>query len=385
MKSTEVNSMENIETTPSVDILKEAIEITDGAKELFTQHLQKELFERFVPRQNSIVTEKLSEMESSEEEDEEEEKMEEMNELQVSEEDPDADQIDEKESIETEAQVPSSIELGEDSHEDDTMEEPMGEPMGEPMEEAPIKFDMEELKQALMSILGIEDEQPDEEMQPTEEPEGEIEIEPGIKQEEVDENAYPTADMDSPKTSEPNSELSAVKKSSSEAEQKPLKEDMVEVSEEITKEEENIQDSVVVAELQKTVDGLKLENKTLKSDNENLRKAVNSYRNVVKEHEMNLTKLDLQTKLFEDYSINESTKRKIMEKFETVTNIEGLKLIYETYKDSLEVAGVGTKKKIVVKETAKHAGNSSVKKIISENTTNDFNRWKNIIDYKYGS
>jgi len=380
MTQNSVNTKSTVEKT-AAEIIEEAMNDIPVAKELINKHVEATILERFVPRNTGTISEKLSEMEDSDEEDELEDK-EETNELYVSDEDPDADQIDEEtveeDQVPTIAPADTNVEL-----------EPEMEPELEVEPEPSI--DIEDLKMALKELLGLSS--PEEEV-PGEEEFGIDGLEPGIKheQEEVDENASPTQDMDAPKQNEPNAELGTVKKSSPEAEQKPLKEEenVLEIEEEVVEENEeevknNSSSNFALTEMKKTIELLKSKNNSLVVENKALRQVVKSYKETLDENALDLTKLDLQSQLFEAYSVNNATKKKIMEKFETSKTIADANLIYETYKDALEVSGVNPIKRHVVKEATKQIGNTSAKnKIINEDVTSEVERMKYMVSYRSG-
>ena len=368
----------------SNSILDEAMLLAEDSKEIFTQHLQRSIVEKFVPRNNAMVSEKLSEMDSDEED--ENDAAEEVNELQVSDEDPDADQLDET-NVEEDL-VPTL-----DIDQEPTGLGDEGEVEVEPeMEQA---IDQQDLIDAIKQLLGLGQPEMEPQMEPADD------IEPGIQQqqEEVDENASNTADMDAPKNSEPNAEMGAVKNSSSEAELKKLTEDEIEeetVSEDdaidivedesdvqVETKSSNLQDNTI-KQLNKQLSELKSINSNLKNENQQLKEANDLYKNRLMEQKVDLTKLGYLTEIFNKYPINAQMRAKIIERFDSAKTEKDLNNIYEAFSDSLEIGNIANSKKIVVKESAKQIGNKSARNMMNESKEDPFAKFKHITDYKYG-
>jgi len=370
------------ETSNTHVMLEEAMNMAEDSKELFTQHVQRALTEKFVPRNNAVVSEKLSEMDSEEEDEEAYEK--EVSELYVSDEDPDSEKLDET-NVE-EDMVPT---LEPDATDQSVTMEPEVEPeMG---------IDKQDIIDALKELLGIK-------LEPEMDPDLERgldpadEIEPGInqEQEEVEENASPTQDMDAPKQNEPNSEMGTVKKSSPDAEQKKMnEEDTVSEEEdslEIVEDEEvnnNLSETNSVSkyafdQLQGKVITLENKNKTLSNENEQLKQAIGIYNKTLTEQKRDLTKLQYLNTIFDKYPINAQTRQRIIEKFDSAKSENDIKIYFESFTEAFDINNVAPKSKIQIKESAKHIGNQTVKKNITEGKGDQFAKFKSILNYSLG-
>ena len=308
------------------DLLKEAIADAKAVRETALENAKMALEEAFTPRLQSMLSQKIqSEIEDEDDKDMEErdmmddededpsDDMEERGMMKADDEDP-SDEMDESEIIEIDGVKYAPV-VSEEDDEDDMEERAMNDDDEDPSDDMEEDLDLESVIKELESEL-------EESEEITEEDEEDDE-----KKEEVEEQS---------KSSGIGAGDNKVAQPSSGDEEDPGKGKLKE-SEEV---DEDIDLDEVLAALseEEDEDEKKDEVAELKSDLDEHRSVIETLRGKLNEVNLLNAKLLFTNKLFRKYGLNNEQKMKVVEQFDSASNLREVKLVYSTLGESFGAA-----------------------------------------------
>ena len=379
-------------------LLKEAIADAKAVRETAIANAKIALEEAFTPRLQSILSKKLqAEMEGDDEIEDE---------LDSS----DIGSGDEESPVEpSDAASEAHTELGPESEEDSSEvgEEGEDEPVSESEEEEgeesdeveeTMESEEDEVEETYHEEEGVEDSEESEE--------DELDLEAIIKElemgmedeEEISEEEVESEEEVSEEEVEDEIE-EGESEEESEIEEVEAEEEVEEThSEEDAIEEEDEDDDIDLDEILKEmgygddeeieeVNEEEEEDKTaeLEAELEEAYSTVKSLQSTINEVNLLNAKLLYANRLFRGYNLTNEQKTKVVENLDRTSSVREVKLVYATLAESMNFTGTEKKTKRVVAESAASkpvASTAPKKDIISENTNNMANRFKELANIK---
>ena len=379
-------------------LLKEAIADAKAVRETAIANAKIALEEAFTPRLQSILSKKLqAEMEGDEEEVEEE--------LDSS----DIGNGDEETPVEpSDAASEAHTELGPESEEESSEVGDEGEEdtVSETEEEEEIsETEEEEMEESDEEVEESEEEEVEETYHEEEEvedsEEDELDLEAIIKELEMgmdDEEEVSEEEMDSEEEVSEEEGEEEIEESEEEemeeSEEEEVEETHSEEGEEIEEEEDDIDLDEILREMGygddeeiEEVNEEEEEDKTaeLEAELEEAYSTVKSLQSTINEVNLLNAKLLYANRLFRGYNLTNEQKSKVVENLDRTSSVREVKLVYATLAESMNFTGTQKKTKRVVAESAASkpvASTAPKKDIISENTNNMANRFKELANIK---
>ena len=387
-------------------LLKEAIADAKAVRETAIANAKIALEEAFTPRLQSILSKKLqAEMEGEEEEMEEEldssdigkgdeetpvepsdvasdahtelgpeseeetsEVGDELEDVTVSESEEEEDKVEESEEGEEEESIEESEEEEIEESEEEEVEETYSEEDEIEESEEEDELDLEAIIKELEMGMEDEEEVSEEEM--------DSEEEVSEEEEEIEEEESEEAEM------EESEEEEVEETHSEEGEEMDEDEDEIDLDEilremgygvEVNEEEESEEEEEANEEVVK-----------LQTELEEAYTTVKSLQSTINEVNLLNAKLLYANRLFRGYNLTNEQKSKVVENLDRTTSVREVKLVYATLAESMNFTGTEKRTKKVVSEGASKpvASTAPVKNIISENTNDLAERFKQLANIK---
>ena len=369
-------------------LLKEAIADAKAVRETAIANAKIALEEAFTPQLQSILSKKLqAEMEGEEEEIEEE-----LDSSDIGDgdnEEPSAEASDAHtelgpESEEETAEVGDELEEGEGS-----IEDPTNADDATISEEEEMESDEEEVEEGYHEE---EEMEMDEEM----EEEDELDLESIIRELEMgmedEEEVSEEEDMDSEEEmheeedeiEEDEDEMDS-EEEAEEAEEEDEMDDEIDLDEILREmgygDDEEVEEGYHEGEEEDSMDEKYHE---MEKDLEEAYATIKTLQGTINEVNLLNAKLLYANRLFRSYNLNNEQKTKVVENLDRTSSVREVKLVYATLAESMNFTGAEKKTKKVVSEGASKpvASTAPAKEIISENTNELANRFKQLANIK---
>ena len=216
------------------------------------------------------------------------------------------------------------------------------------------------------------------------------ELEAGLEGEEEIEESEEEEIEETEEEESVEEEMEAEEEEAEVSEEEEDESEVAEMHDEEASEEEDMDDEIDLEEILREMgygDDEEEEDKTaeLEADLDEALKTVKSLQSTINEVNLLNAKLLYANRLFRGYNLTNEQKTKVVENLDRTSSVREVKLVYATLAESMNFTGTEKKTKRVVAESAASkpvASTAPKKDIISENTNNMANRFKELANIK---